>query len=302
MKKFYFLLAAFIAIQFNAQQAGKAGELLKNEVSKSEINTQKNDSFNRNNPNNNNDSFRGNSNIGKQPQISERRNPNYQWNYNYNFGYAEVFIRIPEMGMFSVEIGDQRMSNSSGKFRFFDLKPGNNVISIYDKNFLVYRTRINVRNNTRMVLDYFNYNGLYLLGTYNLRDNYGDVWNDTWNNPYNNSNNNDGYWDPSDNFGNGNSYNDLMNDREFSSFLQMLKRQSFDDDKLNFLAPQLNSTSFNSNQIKLIMKEFSFDKNRLEFAKRAYKNCVDKRNYYLLNDAFDFDSYARQLNDYIRNR
>jgi hypothetical protein len=60
MKKFYFLLAAFIAIQFNAQQAGKAGELLKNEVSKSEINTQKNDSFNRNNPNNNNDSFRGN--------------------------------------------------------------------------------------------------------------------------------------------------------------------------------------------------------------------------------------------------
>lgn len=53
MKKFYFLLAAFIAIQFNAQQAGKAGELLKNEVSKSEINTQKNDSFNRNNPNNN---------------------------------------------------------------------------------------------------------------------------------------------------------------------------------------------------------------------------------------------------------
>jgi hypothetical protein len=50
------------------------------------------------------------------------------------------------------------------------------------------------------------------------------------------------------------------------------------------------------------MKEFSFDKNRLEFAKRAYKNCVDKRNYYLLNDAFDFDSYARQLNDYIRNR
>lgn len=51
MKKFYFLLAAFIAIQFNAQQAGKAGELLKNEISKSEINTQKNDSFNRNKPN-----------------------------------------------------------------------------------------------------------------------------------------------------------------------------------------------------------------------------------------------------------
>ena len=93
-----------------------------------------------------------------------------------------------------------------------------------------------------------------------------------------------------------------MSEREFSSFLQMLKKQSFDDRRLDFLKSQLNRTDFNTRQIKAMMKEFSFDKNRLEFAKRAYKNCVDKRNYYLLNDAFDFDSYARELNDYIRNR
>ena len=68
--------------------------------------------------------------------------------------------------------------------------PGNNVISIYERNFLVYRTRINIKNNTRLVLDYFTHQGLYLLGTYNLRNNYGNVWNDTWNNPYGNGNGN----------------------------------------------------------------------------------------------------------------
>lgn len=300
MKKFYFLFAALIAIHFRAQEAGKVGELLKNEVNKSEMNLPKNEGRERNNSKNNNDSFRGNSNIGKQPNTAERKNPNYQWNYNYNYGYAEVFLRIPEMGMYSVEIGDQRTSNSSGKFRFFDLKPGNSIISIYDRNFLVYRTKINIRNNTRMVLDYFSYNGLYLLGTYNLRNNYGDVWNDTWNNPYHNNNGN--YWDPSNDFGNDDFYENTISGREFSSLLQMIKRQSFDDRKLEFLATQLNRTYFNTDQIKTIMREFSFDKNRLEFAKMAYKNCVDKRNYYNLYDAFDFENNARQLNDYIKNR
>ncbi len=72
-------------------------------------------------------------------------------------------------------------------------------------------------------------------------------------------------------------HNDLMRRQSIFIFLQMLKRQSFDDDKLNFLAPQLNSTSFTSNQIKLTMKEFSFDKNRLEFAKELIKTVSTKK-------------------------
>lgn len=313
MKKFYFLLAAFITLGFNAQEAGKAGELLKNEASKSEMAAPKTETYGRNNSQNG--GFRTDNGVINNSK--DRGNPTYQWNQNYSYGYAEMFIRIPEQGLFTIEIGDQRISNASGKFRFFDLNSGNNVISIYDRNFLVYRTRINVRNNTRLVLDYFTYKGLYLLGTYQLRNNYGDVWNDTWNNPYGNNNGNS--WDPyNDNnnqngygFGNdngygnngyGNYYSNVMNEKEFSSFMQALKRQSFDDSKMDFLKAQLKRTSFNTMQIKAIMKEFSFDKARLEFAKIAYKNCVDKRNYFELNEAFDFESYARELNKFIQNQ
>ncbi len=182
--------------------------------------------------------------------------------------------------------------------------PGNNVISIYERNFLVYRTRINIKNNTRLVLDYFTHQGLYLLGTYNLRNNYGNVWNDTWNSPYGNGNGNS--WDPYDDYQNdygyGDTYGNVMSDREFSSFLQMLKKQSFDDRRLDFLKSQLNRTDFNTRQIKAMMKEFSFDKNRLEFAKIAYRNCVDKRNYFELYDTFDFESYARELNKFVQNQ
>ena len=88
-----------------------------------------------------------------------------------------------------------------------------------------------------MVLDYFTHQGLYLLGTYNLRNNYGNVWNDTWNSPYGNGNENS--WDPYDDYQNGygDTYGNVMSEREFSSFLQMLKKQSFDDRRLDFLNP-----------------------------------------------------------------
>ena len=182
--------------------------------------------------------------------------------------------------------------------------PGNNVISIYERNFLVYRTRINIKNNTRLVLDFFTHQGLYLLGTYNLRNNYGNVWNDTWNSPYGNGNGNS--WDPYDDYQNdygyGDTYGNVMSEREFSSFLQMLKKQNFDDRRLDFIKSQLNRTDFNTRQIKAMMKEFSFDKNRLEFAKMAYRNCVDKRNYFELYDTFDFESYARELNKFVQNQ
>ena len=43
----------------------------------------------------------------------------------------------------------------------------------------------------------------------------------------------------------------------------------------------------------------SFDDNRLEVAKMLYQNCVDRRNYFVVHEAFDFDSARRKLDDYI---
>jgi hypothetical protein len=47
------------------------------------------------------------------------------------------------------------------------------------------------------------------------------------------------------------------------------------------------------------MKLFSFESSRLEFAKFAYKYTWDINNYFLLNDAFDFESSIDELNKYI---
>lgn len=45
---------------------------------------------------------------------------------------------------------------------------------------------------------------------------------------------------------------------------------------------------------------FNFESTRLELAKYAYGHTYDIANYYMLNDAFTFESSIEELNNYIK--
>ncbi|MEC3877554.1 DUF4476 domain-containing protein [Chryseobacterium salviniae] len=273
------VLLLFAASSF-AQEAGKAGELLRNEASKTEIgsvNSKKSDVKTKNNSGFRNQGSPGNNGF-------RIKNPQYRWNQEY--GYSEVFLRIPEQGFFSVEIGDQFISNNSGKFRFFDLPAGRMPISIYESGYLLYRTTLNVRNNSRLVLDFFTNEGLFLLDSYPVQSYGFNSWNDVWNNPYGNS-------------GNIN-YPDVMDNQTFQEFMDTMKdRAWFDDKKLAFINQQGRHAMFTSEQIAVLVKELSFDKNKLALAKLLFPKCVDKQKYFIVGEALDFESSRRELMDYI---
>ncbi|WP_210150323.1 DUF4476 domain-containing protein [Chryseobacterium scophthalmum] len=290
MKKIFTVCAILSGLLFFAQEAGKAGELLKNEASKKEIEStisKKQDS--RNNNSDNSSGFRNSNN-----QNNTNRRPtnlNYQWNNNY--GYAEVFLRIPEQGNFSVELADQLISNNSGKYRFFDLPSGRIPISIYENGFLMYRTTLNVRNNSRLVLDFFTNEGLYLLDSYPLQNGYYGFnnWNDIWNNPYGNSGN----------IGNIN-YPNVMDNQTFQQFFSKMKEDAwFDDKKIIFINQQGRHAMFTSEQISVLVKDLSFDKNKIALAKSLFSKCVDKQKYFVVGDALDFESSRRDLMDFVSN-
>lgn len=277
MKSIFISLMFLIATNSLAQEAGKAGELLKNEASKTEIgsvNTKRSDI-----KNNNNSGFRNQDNKG-----FRRNDPQYQWNQEY--GYSEVFLRIPEQGFFSVEIGDQFISNNSGKFRFFDLPAGRIPVSIYESGYLLYRTTLNVRNNSRLVLDFFTNKGLFLLDSYPVQSYGFDSWNDVWNNPYGNT-------------GNIN-YPNVMDNQTFQQFMDTMKNRAwFDDKKMEFINQQGRHAMFTSEQISILVKDLSFDKNKLALAKSLFSKCVDKQKYFLVYDSFDFESSRKELMEYI---
>jgi hypothetical protein len=90
-----------------------------------------------------------------------------------------------------------------------------------------------------------------------------------------------------------------MSMHSFDQAVESISSKSFESSKLTIAKQIVGSNCLLSKQVKEIMKLFSFESSRLEFAKFAYKHTWDINNYFLLNDAFDFESSIDELNKYI---
>ena len=180
---------------------------------------------------------------------------------------AQLWLRVFPEGRFRVEVGGQMMENSTGKYRFFDLNRGRQILSIYENgNILVYRTRVDLRENARLLLDFDGYD-LYLFGEENIDNSGAQV------------------------FPNIGGYKALMSNEEFGQFYRM---ETF------YMA--LKGVYFTTQQIVQMVNVLSFDDNRLELAKAAYDSCVDRENYYKVVDAMTYSSTKEKLRDYILKR
>jgi hypothetical protein len=91
-----------------------------------------------------------------------------------------------------------------------------------------------------------------------------------------------------------------MSDASFIAAKKTISKQSFDDTKLTTAKQILKTNCLSSAQIKEIMLLFSFEATRLELAKLGYTKCVDVNNYFLLNDAFSFESSVEELNESMK--
>jgi hypothetical protein len=107
----------------------------------------------------------------------------------------------------------------------------------------------------------------------------------------------DGQWGDYDNnsgFGKG------MNDREFTQVLQAISKEWLETNKMKSATQIVTTNSLNSAQVKQVVLLFNFESNKLELAKQAYANTVDKSNYYMINDVFSFNGSKEELARYIR--
>lgn len=91
----------------------------------------------------------------------------------------------------------------------------------------------------------------------------------------------------------------VMNDAEFNRFLFSVREENFDSSRLEMMEMQLNYQFFTSFQIAQIMDEFSFESNKLDFAKMAFGRTVDPENYYRVSEKFTFSSSKKELKEYI---
>jgi hypothetical protein len=80
-----------------------------------------------------------------------------------------------------------------------------------------------------------------------------------------------------------------------------MENAGFESDKKLIAEQAISSHRVKAIQVYRILTMFSFESTKLKIAKFAYGYCIDKNNYYLVNDAFSFSSSIRELNNYIGN-
>jgi hypothetical protein len=85
----------------------------------------------------------------------------------------------------------------------------------------------------------------------------------------------------------------------FDMAVSAIKNESFSSNKMNVAKQFIGGRWMTSQQVKEIIKLFSFGNDRLEVAKFAYGYVVDPANYFVINEALTFSSEKDELNKFI---
>jgi hypothetical protein len=113
-------------------------------------------------------------------------------------------------------------------------------------------------------------------------------------------------WNGDDNYDDDDSwesgYANVMSAKDFDMVKKQISSEWSERNRLNSAKVIVDKCNFTTQQVKELMQLFSFESNRLELAKYAFKKTVDQQNYYQLNDALTFQNSKDELARFVRGR
>lgn len=98
--------------------------------------------------------------------------------------------------------------------------------------------------------------------------------------------------------GNGNNMMGF-NNSDFDQLRYTIEQQNFDQTRLTVAKQAIQNRMLNTNQVAELMRLFSFESTKLDFAKYAYDRTIDKDRYFMINNEFSFSSTIDELINYI---
>ena len=82
----------------------------------------------------------------------------------------------------------------------------------------------------------------------------------------------------------------IMGKQDFQYLYKVIKKKSFNDDRLELLSVGVLDNYFTCRQCAKLMSIFSFDDNKLEALEIMAEHIVDRENMYLIIDTISFNS------------
>lgn len=256
----------------------------------------------------------------------------------YNNQNSALIVNSASQNRFVVNIdnnSDYQSNNNNGNGNTVDvgsLQVGNHTITIYEvkrglfgnqKQQQIYNSVLYFKSGTETSIN-INYNGQVSINERPLYNNNGNggYGNGSSCGSGNNGNGrgygygrkkdkhkNHGRYDderdnyPSNypnNYPNQYSNNRQISDYDFGMLKQYIRKESFDDRRINIAKQGAGNSYFSTTQVRDLMSIFSFDEGKLDVAKYFYNRTVDSNNYYQLTDALSFSDSKDKFLQFIR--
>ncbi len=94
----------------------------------------------------------------------------------------------------------------------------------------------------------------------------------------------------------------LMKPEDFKDLKSSIGNRNFETSNVDVLKSALQKNYVSSEQLKELLGFFTFESNKLDVAKFAYKRVCDTKNFFKVYDAFGFDSSVEELKNYISGK
>lgn len=231
-------------------------------------------------------------------------------------GMSELNLKLYDNSMFYVVLDNATYNLNKQSYTFNNLTPGNHFLTVvkikpYVSNGNSYQTKtvfagyINIPGNKKIFSMINSFSKFVIVGSspYLGPDdtpvNYeptGYYDNNPGNEEYYYENDpTQEYYYPSETY----NYSPVMSAGSFSALLNMISSSSFDSSKQTLAKQAIASNWFTSAQVCEMLKLFTFESSKLAVAKSAYSKTIDKSNYFMVNNAFTFESSIEELDSYI---
>lgn len=94
----------------------------------------------------------------------------------------------------------------------------------------------------------------------------------------------------------------IANELNMQILVQTLGKESFDDNKILLIQNFTRNYYIKTTQAATILKELSFEKNKLDVAKSIFEKIIDPENYYTISSLFAHKSNKTEFINYINSK
>lgn len=94
----------------------------------------------------------------------------------------------------------------------------------------------------------------------------------------------------------------VMKKEDFSDLKGSVNNRTFESSNSAIVKTAIDNNYFTSEQVRELMRYFTFEDTKLEIAKYSYKKVCDVKNFFKVYDAFDFESSVTELKNYISGK